>query len=188
MCKHWHGILVYEHRAITWRNSCDSVSILKLKEVVEIVVYIFPIDVEKANRFEIDAGKCEEKIKALGLQPRNIDPTYREEARKVKRLRHKLGDKAPANWVQLHHQGRIPPSQIEEVGEDQSIIIVDLELGIKAEDIADDFSFGNGTTIGGVRLKDGRWIPCGFVVFSHEDRKKADAVIDKLKDIFMGRG
>jgi hypothetical protein len=155
--------------------------------VVEIVVYAFPIDVEKVRRMELDAGKCEEKVKALGLQPKNVDPTYREEARKVKRLHHKLGDEAPANWVQLYFQGRIPPSQIEEVEEDQSIIIVDPELGFKAEDIAGDFSFGNGTTIGGVRLKDGRWIPCGFVVFSHEDRKKADTVIDKLKDIFMGK-
>jgi hypothetical protein len=154
--------------------------------VVEIVVYVFPIDVEKVRQMELDAGKCEEKVKALGLTPKNVDPTYREEARKVKRLRHKLGDKAPANWVQLYLQGRIPPSQIEEVEEDRSIIIVDPELGFKAEDIADDFSFGNGTTLGGVRLKDGSWIPCGFIVFDHKDKPLADTQKEKLRNIFKG--
>jgi len=151
-----------------------------------MVVYIFPVDVGKVNRLELDAGLCESRIRGLGLQPVS-DPTYREEARKVKRIRHKLGGKAPPNWVQLYLQGRIPPDQVEEVDEDDSIIVVDPELPFKAEDIADDFSFGNGTTIGGVRLKDGTWVDCGFVVFDHKDRAKVDKVIDRLKDIFMGR-
>jgi len=152
-----------------------------------MAVYIFPVDLEKVAQKKIDAGICESKIKALGLQPMNADPTYREEARKVKRLRHKLGSNAPPNWVQEYMHGRIPPDLVEEVDEEDSIIIVDPELGFKAEDIADDFSFGNGTTIGGVRLKDGRWVPCGFVVFDHRDRGRVNAVRDRLKNIFMGR-
>ncbi|MEM2352450.1 MAG: hypothetical protein QXT26_08600 [Thermoproteota archaeon] len=128
-----------------------------------MVVYVFPVDVEKVRRREVDAGKCDEKIRALGLKTMSYDPTYREEARKVKRLQ---------------------PDGTE-LDEKDSIIVVDPELGFKADDIVDDFSFGNGVTIGGVKLKDGRFIPCGFVVFDHMDKAKADKFISSLKSIFM---
>jgi hypothetical protein len=89
-----------------------------------LVVFIFPIDTEKVKKGEISAGKCEEKIKAKGFTIKNADPNYREEARKV--------------WY------RQPDgSEMSTLG---SIIVVDDELGFKSEDIADDFSFGNGTT------------------------------------------
>lgn len=129
-----------------------------------MVVYIFPVDVEKVMRREVDATKCDEKIRNLGLRTMNHDPTYREEARKIKRLK---------------------PDR-REVDEGDSIIIVDPELGFKAEDIVDDFSFGNGVTVGGVMLKDGKFIPCGFVVFNHSDKANADRFVSQLKNIFMG--
>jgi hypothetical protein len=129
-----------------------------------MVVYIFPIDIEKTEQRRMDARICEEKIKVLGLQPMNIDPTYREETKKVKR---KL-----ANGT--------------EVDEKDSIVIVDPELGFKASDIVDDFSFGNGVTIGGVRLKNGRWVSCGFVVFDHADKTHVDNLITIIKNIFRG--
>jgi hypothetical protein len=156
--------------------------------VVEIVVYVFPIDVEKVRRMELDAGKCEEKVKALGLTPKNVDPTWREEAKTVKRLRAKAGRNLPEDWVQRWLLGRISPEDIEEVDEQPSIIVVDPELGFRAEDIAEDFSFGNGCTIGGVRLKDGRWVECGFVVLDHADKAKADELLPALKKIFKGLG
>ncbi|MEM1540992.1 MAG: hypothetical protein QXJ07_06425 [Candidatus Bathyarchaeia archaeon] len=129
-----------------------------------MVVYIFPVDVGKVGRREIDAAECDRKIRSLGLRTMSYDPTYREEARKVKRLQ---------------PDGR-------EVDEGDSIIIVDPELGFKAEDIVDDFSFGNGVTIGGVMLKDGRFVPCGFMVLSHVDKANADRFIPQLKNVFMG--
>jgi len=153
-----------------------------------MVVYVFPIDLNKVRQGELRAGNVEEKIKALGLKTKNDDPTYRETARKVKRLRPKTGKELPQDWVQRWLRGEISPEDVEEVDEKDSIIVVDEELGFKAEDIVEDFSFGNGTTIGGVRLKDGRWIPCGFVVFDHADKAKADGLKTALKKHFQGHG
>lgn len=126
-----------------------------------MVVYIFKIDLEKKP----NAGVFEEKIKALPLTSKNVDPFYREEARKV--------------WVRVSVDA--PEMPIKD-----SIIVVDPELGFTALDIVDDFSFGNGTTVGGVRLKDGRWVDCGFVVFDHADNAKANRLLPTLRNIFKG--
>jgi len=131
-----------------------------------MVVYIFPIDLDMVMTGELGADVVDDKIKALGLTVKNIDPLYREEARKV--------------WVK-------PSPDAEEVPTKDSIIVVDPDLGFTADDIADDFSFGNGTTVGGVRLKDDRWIPCGFTVFDHADMGRVDTLRDQLKMIFKGR-
>ena len=130
-----------------------------------MVVYVLPIDVEKFQKKEIDAAVCEAKIKALKLTTKNIDPLYREEAEKV--------------WVRA--SAGAPEMPVED-----SIIVVDPELGFTAEDIADDFSFGNGTTVGGVRLKDGKWVICGFVVFDHTHKGMVDGKLIALKKIFKG--
>ena len=66
------------------------------------------------------------------------------------------------------------------------MIIVDSSLSFQADDIAEDFSFGNGTTIGAVRLKTGEWVQCGWVVFDHADKSRVDAKLTNLKNIFKG--
>lgn len=126
-----------------------------------MAVYIFPIDQSKRP----DAKVFKDKIKTLTLTPKNTDPFYREEARKV--------------WVRAG-------AELPEIPIKDSIIVVDPALGFTATDIADDFSFGNGTTVGGVRLKDERWVDCGFVVFDHADKAKADGMLTALRNIFKG--
>ena len=123
-----------------------------------MAVYIFPIDDAKARTKEINPLNIEAGIDTLALTViKDIKPTYRETTKKVYE---------------------------NEVEKGSSLIIVDPSLPFKASDIADDFSFGNGTTIGAVRLKTGEWIQCGFVVFDHADKSKVDAKLTTLKNLF----
>jgi len=123
-----------------------------------LAVYIFPIDDAKARTKEINPLNIEAGIDTLALTViKDIKPTYRETTKKVYE---------------------------NEVEKGSSLIIVDPSLPFKASDIADDFSFGNGTTIGAVRLKTGEWIQCGFVVFDHADKSKVDAKLTTLKNLF----
>jgi hypothetical protein len=152
-----------------------------------MVVYIFPVDYEKVKHGEIDAGVVDAKIRSLGITPKNVDPTWRETANTVKRIRPRRGKVLPENWVQLYTYGLIGEEYIEEVDEAPSIIIVDQNLGFTSDDIPDDQSFGNGVSIGGIVLKDGRYVECGWVVFDHADREKADKLLSRIRDIFMGK-
>ena len=68
-----------------------------------------------------------------------------------------------------------------------SIIKVDEELGFEAEDIVDDWRFGNGTTIGQILLKDKRIIKCGWVVIDHANINAANGMIVALRNIFKGK-
>jgi len=123
-------------------------------------VYIFPLDETKVQAKTLDAGIAEVAVKALDLAIiKDMKPTYRETAKKVFE---------------------------DEVEKGSSMIIVDSSLSFKADDIAEDFSFGNGTTMGAVRLKTGEWVQCGWVVFDHADKTKVDAKLTNLKNIFKG--
>jgi len=125
-----------------------------------LAVYIFPIDAAKASTKEINPGNIETEISALTLTVvKDVKPTYRESAKKIYE---------------------------DEVEKGNSMIIADPSLPFKAGDIAEDFSFGNGTTIGAVRLKSGEWAVCGWVVFDHADKTKVDAKLTNLKNIFKG--
>ena len=125
-----------------------------------MAVYIFPIDDAKARTKEINPLGIEAALSALALTViKEIKPSYRETAKRI------LED---------------------EVDEGSSIIVVDSSLSFEAGDIAEDFSFGNGTTIGAVRLKTGVWVQCGWIVFDHADKTKVDAKLTTLKNIFKG--
>ena len=125
-----------------------------------MAVYIFPIDEAKARTKELNPGDIETAISALALTViKEIKPSYRETAKRI------LED---------------------EVDKGTSMIIVDPSLSFKADEIAEDFSFGNGTTIGAVRLKSGEWVVCGWIVFDHADKSKVDGKLAALKDIFKG--
>ena len=128
-----------------------------------MAVFIFPIDVIKLISGQLDAGIVEKKVKALGIKPKNDDHTYREAKNGVYKL---TGN--------------------TEVREDDPIIVVDPDLGFTPDDIPDWWSFGNGITIGAITLKDGRTVPCGWIVVDHAEKDKIKKVKDKLKRIFMG--
>ncbi|MCK4424841.1 hypothetical protein KAU93_04075 [Candidatus Bathyarchaeota archaeon] len=127
-----------------------------------MAVYIFPVDAAEINKEEpsLHAGTIEVAVKALDLAiVRDAKPDYRETTKKVFEA---------------------------EVDKGSSLVIVDSSLPFKAADIDDDFSFGNGTTVGSVRLKTGEWIQCGWSVFDHADKSKVDAKLTALKNIFKG--
>jgi hypothetical protein len=124
-----------------------------------MAVYVFPVNAAKAASLEINAGIVDAAVKALDLTIiRDVKGTYRETATKYYE---------------------------DEVEKGNSLIIVDSSLPFEADDIAPDFSFGNGTTIGAVRLKTGQWIQCGWVVFKHADKTEVDAKLPQLKNIFL---
>jgi len=125
-----------------------------------MAVYVFAVNSAKIQSLEINAGNVDAAVKALDLTiVRDVKDTYRETAKKVFE---------------------------DEVEKGSSIIIVDSSLSFKADDIAEDFSFGNGTTIGAVRLKTGEWAVCGWVVFDHADKSEVDGKLTALKNIFKG--
>jgi len=123
-----------------------------------LAVYILPIDDAKARTKEINPLSIESAISTSALTViKDVKPTYRESAKKIYE---------------------------DEVEKGNSMIIVDPSLSFEASEIADDFSFGNGTTIGAVRLKTGVWIQCGWIVFDHADKSEVDAKLTTLKNIF----
>ena len=123
-----------------------------------MAVYIFPVDATKIQSEHVNAGNVDAAVKALDLTiVRDLKNTYRETAKKIYE---------------------------DEVEKGSSMIIVDPSLSFEADDIADDFSFGNGTTIGAVRLKSGEWVQCGWSVFDHADKSEVDAKLTALKKIF----
>jgi hypothetical protein len=123
-----------------------------------MAVYIFPVNAAKAASLEINAGIVDAAVKALDLTiVRDVKNTYREAATKYYE---------------------------DEVEKGSSMIIVDSSLSFEADDIAEDFSFGNGTSVGAVRLKTGEWVQCGWVVFQHADKSAVDAKLTQLKNIF----
>ena len=123
-----------------------------------MAVYIFPIDDAKARTREINPLSIEAALSALELTViKAIKPSYRETAKRI------LED---------------------EVDKGTSMIVVDSSLSFEADDIAEDFSFGNGTTIGAVRLKTGEWVQCGWIVFDHAAKSKVDTKLTQLKSIF----
>jgi len=125
-----------------------------------MAVYIFPVDPAKIQTLEVNAGNVEADVKALDLTiVRDLKNTYRETAKKIFE---------------------------DEVEKGSSLVIVDSSLSFEADDIAEDFSFGNGTTIGAVRLKTGEWAVCGWSVFDHADKSEVDAKLTALKNIFKG--
>ena len=125
-----------------------------------MAVYIFLIDEAKARTRELNVGNVEAAITTLALTVvKDVKPTYRESAEKIYE---------------------------DEVEKGNSMIIVDPSLSFKVDDIVEDFSFGNGTTIGAVRLKTGEWAVCGWVVFDHADKSKVDGKLTALKNIFKG--
>ena len=125
-----------------------------------MAVYIFPVDAAKIESEEVHAGTLEVAVKALDLTVvKDVKSEYRETAKKVFE---------------------------NEVQKGSSMIIVDSSLPFKAADIDDDFSFGNGTTVGAVRLKTGEVIECGWIVFAHADKSKVDAKLTNLRNIFKG--
>ena len=62
--------------------------------------------------------------------------------------------------------------------------MIDSELDFVFEDIPDNWSFGNGTSIGSILLKDGRKIGCGWIVFDHAAKAAADGLLKALRNIF----
>ena len=135
------------------------------EELYPALVCIFPCRVR-------DAGIVYEKIKALGLYAlTDVDPIYRKLAY------------GPYNVSNIDL--RIWYINICKRSFDV-VTIVDPELNFTAEDIADDFCFGNGVAIGGVNLKDGTWRDCGFIVLDQRDKAKAEALWEEMKAIFLG--
>lgn len=123
-----------------------------------MAVYIFPVDAAKIEKEELHAGNVEAAVQALELAiVRDAKSDYRETAKKV-------------------FEG--------EVDKGSSLIIVDSSLSFKADDMEEDFSFGNGTTMGAVRLKTGEMVECGWIVFDHADKSAVDAKLPQLKNIF----
>jgi hypothetical protein len=123
-----------------------------------MAVFIFPVNAAKVQALQIEAGVVDAAVKALDLTIiRDVKSTYRETATKYYE---------------------------DEIAKGSSMIIVDPSLSFEADDIAEDFSFGNGTTIGAVRLKTGEWVQCGWVVFQHADKSEVDAKLPQLRNIF----
>jgi hypothetical protein len=124
-----------------------------------MAVYIFPVNAPKVQALQIEAGIVDAAVKALDLTiVRDVKNTYRETALKVYE---------------------------DEVEKGDSMIIVDSSLSFDADDIAPDFSFGNGVSIGAVRLKTDQWVQCSWVVFDHAEKSAVDAKLTDLKKIFL---
>jgi len=64
-------------------------------------------------------------------------------------------------------------------------IWIDPTLGFGLEDIPDDWSFGNGTTVGSLSLKDEREIMCAWIVVSDDIKDLIKTNIEKIKKIFV---
>ena len=127
-----------------------------------MAVYIFAVDLAEITKEEpsLHAGNVEAAVKTLELAiVKDAKPDYRETTKKV-------------------FEG--------EVDKGSSLIIVDSSLPFKAADVEEDFSFGNGTTIGAVKLKTGQLVECGWIVVDHADKTKVDAKLTNLKNIFKG--
>lgn len=63
-------------------------------------------------------------------------------------------------------------------------IYVDSALPFTADDIDDNFSFGNGCSSGSVKLKTGKWEQCCFFVIDGKNKNKFDSKINQIKDVF----
>lgn len=122
-----------------------------------MAVYIFPVD------WNLDVHDIHDRVKGKGLKIM-VDSyhEYREEKGKI-------------------YKG-LEDGIEETIGDSE--IFVDSELPFITDDIVDYWSFGNGTTKGSIRLKDGRSIKCGWVVIDHADVNVANGMLTALKDIF----
>jgi len=131
-----------------------------LSEEIKMPTFIF--EVSEAKK---DAMVCEQAFKKLHAKFKtgNDDPTYREGKDGVFRLN---------------------PDKTETKFGDTEIWI-DPALGFGVEDIPDDWSFGNGTTVGSIILKDEREIVCAWIVVPNEITDMIKADIDKIRKIFV---
>jgi len=117
-------------------------------------VFIFPIAKGK------DAMICEVAFKKLDgkFKTKNDDLSYREGMDGVFALQ---------------------PDGTEKVV-DYAEIWVHGELAFEPKDIMDGWSFGNGTTIGALTLKDGRQVSCAWIVISKD---LVNLIVEKTGDV-----
>lgn len=125
-----------------------------------MAVYIFPVDPD------LDVQDIQSQVKARGLTVlSNQGMTYREGKDKV-------------------YSGSLENGKIVETIVKDSAIFIDSELPFTLTEIKDDFSFGNGTTIAAVSLKNGTRVKCGWVVIDHANIAAANGMLTALKNIF----
>ena len=144
-----------------------------------MAVLIFPVksvphpDNPKKLRIP-DAGVVQRGLAALGHTPKNNDPLYREGK----------GGKFKARGLALAGQ----PAPIEDrLG--AANIWVHPSLPFTAADIADEWSFGNGVTCGGIGIKSGplagQTVPCAWVVVDDADEQAVKSKVTQIQQLFQ---
>jgi len=81
---------------------------------------------------------------------------------------------------------RTSPSWNETPKDPRNKIVVDRELHFSANDIIEDFQFGNGTTVGFIPLKDGRIIRCAWFVVDPGYESSVEANLDEIRNVCKG--
>jgi len=82
---------------------------------------------------------------------------------------------------------RRSPSWNETPKSPRNKIVIDPELPFSLNEIAEDFSFGNGVSVGTILLKDGRTIPCAWIVVDPRYEGIVEANLDKIKEVCKRR-
>jgi len=108
----------------------------------------------------VRADEVEGRLSTMAIVSQKDNRTYQEKVRGIFDL--SISEKDPVAPAEIH--------------------IIDLPFGV--EDVPEEWSFGNGTTIGEMTLKDGRKFECGWIVVDGSNRDKIMGSLAQVKLIF----